>query len=262
MSFNKLIDQVSKGERSIQISEEWGQGRAVFGGLVAALVYQAMVGEIEDGRPVRSLQISFVGPVSVDIPLELSSEVLRTGKSVSQILGRGIQNGQTLITISGSFGHRRDSSIEVIDDSFDPISAPDHAQKFPFIEGMTPKFTQFFDFRYCTPLPFTGSSDNSLKGFVRFNDDKQNIDNTALLGLVDAWPPTPLPKMNKVAPASSLNWTIDFVNPTPRLSAGEFSYYHADIVHAEGGYASTRAKIWNCQGELIAISQQMVTIFG
>ncbi len=60
----------------------------------------------------------------------------------------------------------------------------------------------------------------------------------------------------------SFNWTIDFIQPEPKLKANEYCQYEADIIHAENGYGFTRAKIWNSAGELIAISQQTVTIFG
>lgn len=262
MSFKDLIDSISQGASSIQLSDDWSQGRAGFGGLVAAVVYQSMLKELKDDRPVRSLQISFVGPVDVDAPLELKTEVLRQGKSVSQVLGRGVQNGQTLVTIVGSFGHARDSMIHVSDPNLKFEEQADSIKSMPFIPNMTPNFTQFFDYKYCTKLPFTGSQDTYLKGFVRFKDEALNVDNAGLLALVDAWPPAPLPMLKKLAPASSLNWTIDFIKPQPDLSAGEFCQYQADIIHAENGYGFTRAKIWNSEGELIAISQQTVTIFG
>lgn len=262
MSFQEYIQSVSQGSSSILISKEWSQGRAVFGGLVAALVYQAMLKEIEDGRPVRSLQISFVGPVSVESPLELKTEVLRQGKSVSQILGRGVQNGQTLVTIIGSFCHARESVIHVADSKHTFKESIQDAESLPYIPGVTPSFTNYFDFRYCTQLPFTASLDQHLKGFVRFKDEAMNIGNAELLGLVDAWPPALLPMLKEPAPASSLNWTIDFIKSSPNLSAGEFCQYQADIVHAEDGYGVTRAKVWNSEGELIAISQQTVAVFG
>lgn len=262
MSFSELINQVKTGATQVTIGAEWGQGRAVFGGIVAGLVYQAMVQTLEDNRPVRSLQISFVGPVSVDEPLELKTEILRQGKSVSQIMGRGMQKGQTQVTVVGSFGHPRESAIAVRDDQQIFSDVADQLPAMPYIEGIIPAFTRFFDFRYATKLPFSGSSDTHLKGFVRFQNHQEKIDNAALLGLVDAWPPTPLPMLKKVAPASSLNWSIDFIDDQPNLAPGEFCQYLADIVHAENGYAYTRAKIWNSKGELIAISQQTVTVFG
>lgn len=261
MSFSNYIESIAQGSTSISISEDWSQGRAVFGGLVAALVYQAMLKELADDRPVRSLQISFVGPVLIEQPLELKTELLREGKSVSQVLGRGIQNGQTLITVLGNFGHARDSMIQVVEPIVKFPEQVDDLTVMPFIKGVIPNFTKFFEFRYCTQLPFSGSKDKYLKGFVRFKDLSLPIGNAELLALVDSWPPTPLPILSKVAPASSLNWTIDFIKPKPVLAAGEFCQYQADIVHAEGGYGFTRAKIWNSSGELIAISQQTVTVF-
>ena len=146
MSFQEYINAVSHGSTSIQISKEWTQGRAVFGDLVAAFVYQAMLQEIVDARPVRGLQISFVGPVSIEHPLELSTEVLRQGKSVSQILGRGVQNGQTLTSNSPKYVMPRQN----------PYMSSEH----PMVHGQLPPtellhlHSQQVDFKFYQDLRF------------------------------------------------------------------------------------------------------------
>jgi len=262
MSFSSLINKVSRETSVIEINESWSQGRAGFGGLVAALVYESMALKLNDDRPVRSLHVSFVGPVSADEPLCLESEVLREGKSVSHILGRGIQNGQTQVSVLGSFGHARSSTIQVKDKANIFPENPAEQTPLDFVAGVTPNFTKHFDFRYCTALPFAGSSETVVRGFVRFKSPEEKNGISQLLALIDAWPPAPLPMLKVLAPASSLNWTIEFIQPSPALEPDEYCQYEAEIVHASNGYGHTRAKIWNRKGELIAISQQTVTIFG
>jgi len=262
MSFSTLINEVSQVASVVRINESWSQGRASFGGVVAALVYESMTLQLSDDRPVRSLHVSFVGPVAVDEPLHLESEVLREGKSVSQILGRGVQNGQTQVSVLGSFGHGRPSTIHVNDKTHVFPENPSEQTPLNFFEGVTPNFTKYFDFRYCTALPFAGCDETVLRGFVRFKSSEEKIGIAQLLALIDAWPPAPLPMLKVLAPASSLNWTVEFIQPMPALAPDEYCQYEAEIVHASNGYGHTRAKIWNSKGELIAISQQTVTIFG
>jgi len=261
MPFTDLIDKVLSASCAVQITKEWSQGRAGYGGLIAALVYQAMEKRILDGRPVRNLQISFIGPVSFEEPLEIETDILREGKSVSQIFGRGVQNGQTQITIVGSFGHSRDSQLLIEHDKKIFPENPEELLVMPYVEGKFPAFTKFFDLRYVTAFPFAGSSDTSLRGFVKFKSPQDKMGIAQLIGLVDAWPPTPLPMLDKPAPASSLSWTIEFMQPQPALGVDDYCQYESETTHASNGYGNTRAMIRNMNGELLAISSQTVTIF-
>ena len=59
-----------------------------------------------EGRPLRSLAITFVGPLAVDKPARYEAEVLREGKAVSQMLGRVVQDGQVVTIVQGSLARR------------------------------------------------------------------------------------------------------------------------------------------------------------
>ncbi|WP_207285322.1 acyl-CoA thioesterase domain-containing protein, partial [Pseudomonas sp. FW300-N2A2] len=93
MRFSDLLDAVRSQPLELSIPAEWAQGRASFGGLVAALQYEAMRAKVPADRPVRSLAITFVGPVEPEVPVSFEVDVLREGKAVSQVLGRAMQKG-------------------------------------------------------------------------------------------------------------------------------------------------------------------------
>lgn len=260
MQFDGFLKQVGSEPSKVHLDASWMQGRAGFGGLVAALVYESMRKQLSRAAPVRCLQISFVGPVD-DGALELVSEVLREGKNVSQVLGRGIQNGQTKVIVQGSFGATRESTIDLAPGAFSLTGALADTTKLPYIEGAIPEFTKHFDYRYLTPFPFMGSEKRYLEGYVRFSESPDAMTEAHLLGLVDAWPPTPLPMMKNLCMASSLSWTIEFIQPQPVLRPDEYSQYRAEIIESSGGYAYAKALISNEAGELLAISQQTTTHF-
>jgi acyl-CoA thioesterase len=48
---------------------------------------------------VRSLAITFVGPVEPEVPVSFEVDVMREGKAVSQVLGRAMQKGQVVTLI-------------------------------------------------------------------------------------------------------------------------------------------------------------------
>ncbi len=113
MTFNQLLDAVRANPDSVSIPPSWAQGRAAFGGLMAAMVYETMRLKISDNRPVRSLAISFVAPAAADVPIRFEVEVLREGKAVSTLLGRAVQDGQVVTLVQGNFGAGRPSVVEV-----------------------------------------------------------------------------------------------------------------------------------------------------
>lgn len=107
MQFSELVDAVRKNPLDVTITEDWGQGRASFGGLMVALQYEAMRAQVSSERALRSLAVTFVGPAEPGVPVSFEVEVLREGKAVSQVLGRAVQNGQVVTLVQGSFGGAR-----------------------------------------------------------------------------------------------------------------------------------------------------------
>jgi acyl-CoA thioesterase len=51
-------------QAQIEIPPTWGQGRATYGGLVAVLLLARLVGVVGTARVLRSVTVSFVGPVT------------------------------------------------------------------------------------------------------------------------------------------------------------------------------------------------------
>ena len=264
MTFAELLNAfATSSDNSVTIPTSWAQGRAGYGGLVAALVFAGMRDKVADARPVRSLAITFVGPVSPGESMSVEAEVLREGKAVSQVLGRAKQNGQTMCIIQGSFGAGRDSTVAVAAEPAPAAPAPDQCDRMPYIEGLMPSFMRYFDVRLTFgDYPCTNSRKREMGGWMRMDETVASFDPVHLVGLVDVWPPAVLPHLKERAPASSLTWTIEFVQPQPALSEEQWFLYKATIEHAQDGYGHVAAMVWSQAGELVAISRQTVTVFG
>lgn len=264
MGFSELLQAVRDNPQAVHIPAQWGQGRASFGGLVAALVYEAMRAQVPDGRPPRSLAITFVGPAAPDVPISFTVEVLREGKAVSQVLGRAVQDGQVVTIVQGSFGAGRDSRIAVQAEPAPQAKPVDECQELPYIPNVTPEFTRHLAMRWAIGgMPFSGNPSREMGGWVRLRDQTriEAADEAHLLALVDAWPPAVLPHLTAPAPGSSLTWTIEFVQPMSTLSTSDWCLYRAQIEHARDGYGHVAAALWSPTGELLAISRQTVAVF-
>ena len=263
MTFAELLTELSAFDNTVTVPVDWAQGRAGYGGLVAALVYDGMRRQVGEERPVRSLAITFVGPVAPGEPMQVEAQVLREGKAVTQMLGRAMQGGQVMCIVQGSFGASRESMVDVAAKQPPHARPPHDCVEMPFIEGVNPLFLQHFSVRWAFgDVPFSNSRKREMGGWMRFKQSEGAVGAAHLLGLVDVWPPAVLPHLNKKAPASSLTWTIEFVQPQPAIADDDWLLYRAEIEHARDGYGHASAMVWTAQGELVAISRQTVTVFG
>jgi acyl-CoA thioesterase len=262
MTFDELIN-AGRASKELVMPAAWSQGRATFGGLVTGLLFDRMERMVAENRPVRSMHVSFVGPVEPDIPAVFDALVLREGRSVSQVEGRIVQNGEPRLVCLAGFAGDRESVVK-IDGAAAPEAKPvDQCQGLPFIEGLTPGFIRYIEMRWAYgSMPFTGGSGREMGGWMRFREVPEVLTDAHILALVDAWPAPVLQHFKTAVPASSLTWTLDIIHPRPVLEAGDWLLYKAKIDQAGNGYCHYDAEIWTPQGELLAISRQTVTVFG
>ncbi len=262
MTLDQLLSAVHSGNELV-IPASWTQGRTAFGGLVAGLVLERLQAEVVSGRPLQALQVSFVGPVAPETAACIDAEVLREGKSVSQVLGRIVQGGETRLASLASFGEGRESAVSVEAVPAPEARPPEDCQELPFIAGVVPEFIRHIEMRWAFGhFPFSGKGCRDMGGWMRLRDAPEALTDAHLVALIDAWPPAILPYLNRPAPASSLSWALEMVHPRPSLAPGEWLLYRASIDHAGSGYGHIQAGIWTAGGELVAVSRQTVTVFG
>jgi acyl-CoA thioesterase len=264
MLIDHILSSVEKQDH-IVIPEGWGQGRALYGGLVGALLVkkaQQLLGE--QHKVLRSAFINFVGPVSVG-EAQLQAEVLREGKSVTGIQVRLVQNQQVQSVLVASFGSPRESMIQVPSNVTAPsFATPEQGTPFSYLSGISPEFIQHYDAVWSEgAFPFSASEQPDFGGWMRFKAAQQisQLELPHLFALVDMWPPAVLSMYNRIAPASSLTWTLDLIQWPSDVSGQDWWQYQVKTDYAADGYAHTQAHIWDKQGQLVAISRQTVTTF-
>ncbi|WP_416423208.1 thioesterase family protein [Pseudomonas sp. App30] len=265
MKFAELLAAVRQHPQAVTLPAEWAQGRAGYGGLMAALLFEALQAKVGPGQPVRSLAITFVAPAPLQAPISFEVEVLREGKSVVTLLGRAVAEGGTVTLMQASFGAPRESAISVAAEPAVALKPLEQSTALPYIQGVTPEYIRHLDLRWAIGgLPFTNSPGRQMGGWVRLRDEPvaEPVGVAHLLALVDAWPPAVLPHLSKPAPGSTLSWTIEFVQPLVPLGTQDWCRYCATIEHAQDGYGHTSAMLWTAEGALLAMSRQTVTVFG
>jgi len=264
MSIHQLLCQ-AYAEATVTIPVGWAQGRATYGGLVAGLLCNRLIAELGDvgqERMLRSATLSFIGAVAVG-DVQLKTEVFRSGKSVTQAEARLIQNGEVLAVLLASFGAGRESAINVQS----LHTAPDYKKPYdipamPYIEEGMPEFLQQTDLRWAKGrTPFTAAEKPDFGGWMRWRDTFSSMTTAHLFALIDVWPPSVLPMFKVAAPASTLCWTVEFLEEPVGKNSDSWWQYEVITDRAESGYGHAEAHIWDDEGNLVAISRQTVTVF-
>lgn len=263
MHFSQVMQQFGADKPDsviIEVPTQWGQGRAVFGGMAAALAMAHLLPVIPETMPLRSVSVSFVAPLNAG-KAKVQRRILRQGKSVIQAQVEIEQDGQVALMLLASFGTARPSAHQLAADTA-PQWPVQPVQVLPK-QGPAPEFTLHFDYHIARgQLPFSASKVRELGGDIRMagNESKQ-AGILELLALVDAWPPVSLTLLNQPAPASSLTWTIEFIAHDLSFSNTDWWRYLAEIEYGADGYHHIAARLWQPDGKLAAISRQTVTVF-
>ncbi|MVW86149.1 acyl-CoA thioesterase [Pseudomonas sp. PB101] len=265
MNFSALIDASRLPHRPLMIPASWSQGRAAFGGVVVALAHEAMRQFVPRDRSLRSLSLTFIGPVAVDQPLFFETEVLREGSAVTQLHCRVVQSEQTVTSVQACFGSARSSALALPAEPMPGLPALETCEPLPLLPDVAPRYLQHFDIRWgYGGMPFSGASSRSTGGWIRLKDAPLDatLSETQLLAMLDAWPPAVLSQHRALAQGSSLTWSVEFAQPLINLPADTWCVMHASTDYALEGYSACSTTLHTPDGKLLALSRQTVVVFG
>jgi acyl-CoA thioesterase len=242
-----------------QVSEDWLQGRSAFGGLQAAFGVAAMRRLLPQPLPLRTLQVTFVAPVPPG-PVRARAQLLRVGKSASQVEASLWRDDARLALMVGVFGAARESRVAHAPAR--PHVAGDEAVLFRYREGVTPAFTQHFAARWLVGgLPFSGSGTRHTVVELDLIDAGPCSD-AHVLALADFIPPVALSLLSTPTAGSSLTWMLELFETEPaRLPLTRWRV-DSEMVAAQDGYTSQSNRLWGPDGQLVALSRQSMVVFG
>ena len=239
-------------------SDDWRQGRTLFGGLSAALCYAACEGLAEDLPPLRSAQIAYIGPSVGEAILRPS--ILRRGKSVTFMACDLVADGAVATRALFAFGGDRASAYASSAAPAPDVPRPEACE--PLFPGARPTFTQHLDQRIAGGhRPVTGSPDGDLIVWVKHRDPHVPTSLVSLVALGDALPPATLPRFSAPAPISTMTWHFDIANPEA-FDAHGYSLIRSTDDLLGNGYSGQHMAMWNEAGEPIMLARQSVAVFG
>lgn len=262
-----MFDEASRfardGERRFAgtLDARWAQGRGVYGGLVAAILVDAMTREA-DGRTIRGLDVAFCAPATAG-PATVDVEILRAGRNVAQI-GARMRRGDLLIaTGRATFALPRPSGLAYVERDPAPMPPPDTVADGP--EALyVPDFCAHFELRQALgPAPFSGGDRPHIGGWCRPRVPHP-CDARLVVALLDAWAPAALALASTWTAAASIELGVSFHRalPDPSVAKDAFYAFEAESRVVADGYADERAILRDPSGAPLASARQVIALFG
>jgi len=258
--FSLLLSRIQAGEgvSSLDVPEDWLQGRTLFGGLQAVIGLAAMR-SIAPKAPLRSLQVTFLAPVPGGI-VQARARVLRSGKSATHVEARIVDGDNTLALMVGVFGLPRTSAVTLRPRQ--PQVPPEDPFDMPWIPGVAPNFTQHFKARWILGgPPWSGKErpDNVIELAMR---DQGNATESHVIAMADFLPPIALSYLKTPVAAASLTWMLEMLPEDVSSLPLEGWRMDATMAAAHSGYINQSSTLWGPGGMPVALGRQTMVVFG
>ncbi len=242
------------------IHPSWTQGRSAFGGIGAGLALSAIGPLIPEGRRVRSVMAQFTAPMGPG-PVTTTARINRSGRAVTQAQAQVFTDGQLAVSVLATVAADRPSDIHLDAPMPSEIAGRDACTEMPYIDGITPKFTQHFRYHWATldSLPFQGGGRANIEGYVAFKKPTAPTP-AAILALIDSWPAPILGMVNRPIAASTVTWMVNLY-AVPDPTQDQTYRYSSTATVAGNGYSDVDEQLWDSRGRLIATGRQFVAEF-
>lgn len=256
------LETLEPGRYHGQIDASWGQGRALFGGIQAALLVRACEAALDDPeRRLRTFQMAFCRACQPD-GVEVSARLERGGRYVSHLSARLSQDGETVATALAVYGRDRDDPLAV-EGAEPPVLPPPEELVRVEPRPPIPVFTGHFDMRFVPGTqPYAGGDRAEVEGWVRFLEPEP-LDAAAMAALLDVWPPSILTVLAPPRASASVDLRYDLLQPLPLAGAApdDFYAFRCRILHWSAGHGVDEGELWTRDGRPVARVRQLRVIF-
>lgn len=264
-SVRELLATISEeGNRAtFTVTEDWLQGRTIYGGLIVLLGQTLMARKVIGDRHLRSLNVVFAAPNAVG-NITFVTDVLREGKSVTVIRSDIISNGAISTTLTGTYGAERQSKVYVPVKPLELGHLSTGAAKQLEPNDFLPPYYSHFEIGVIGDnFPFTNSKISSWSALVRYRGEEDSQMTMAhMLGLLDVLPTPAIAMLDGVYPASTLTWTVDILDEKTNFEMSDWWRIDMKVDACANGYSVYTAHVINPAGKVAAISRQVTAIFG
>lgn len=240
---------------STDIDPEWFVQTGPNGGYIAALLMRALLTTVDDpGRPARSMTIHYLLPAKAG-PARVEVEALRTGRSLSFLSVRLVQDERLIATGLAAFGSGR--SDLVFQDVSPPVGIPraDELSAPEPVPSLAPPIADRLDYRPTKLAALFSGAAPEFWCWLRLRDPAP-VDAAVLALYVDAM----IPSLFLRSPVPVLVPTVDLtlhLRAAPRPGYDGWCLGHVRTRTVADGFAEEDCDIYDDSGVLLAQSRQL-----
>ena len=254
------VEPLGDGRYAATVDTAWNAPRGPNGGYLAALVVRAVDAAVADpGRAARSLTLHYLrapqgGPVGIDVTVE------RTGRSLTSVSARMTQDDRLCVLALGAWAVDFPAVLDYAQ-AAPEAPPPDEVAALPSSPEAPGIFQQLEVRPVFGPTPFSGGDEALTGGWLRTREPTAP-DAAALAMYCDAWLPAPFTRMEVPAPAPTVDLTIHFRVPLPRLGADPLAPLLAVFRSQTSahGYFEEDGLVYDAAGTLLAQSRQLALL--
>jgi len=238
-------------------TEDWLQGRTLYGGLSAALALRACELAVPGLPPLRAGQIAYIGPAAGEV--RMVPTVIRQGKSVTFMGCDLVSGGALALRALFAFGGSRESAFSAVAPPPPEFRPPDMCEPI-WPKGMGPAFASHLNQRLAGRLrPFSAADRGELLVWVK-HAEPVTPGQVALVAMGDALPPASFTRFTQPAMISTMTWSFDLFDPGDADGSG-WLLLHSKDDGVGDGYAGQDMGMWDEAGRPLMRGRQSVAIF-
>ena len=248
------------GVWAANVSSQWSVPRGPNGGYIAAIVLRALEAEVADPeRPPRSLTLHYLRPPA-EGPCEVHVTVERTGRTLSSLSARMVQDGRPMVLALGAFSRDFPSAGDYAT-AAPGVPPADRLHRVPDGAGTFPIAQRVALAPHFGPAPFSGGDEATAGGWLRLAEPRA-ADAAAVAFYTDAWLPSPFARLTAPAPAPTIDLTIHLRArlPHPAMAPGDPVLARFRSTTSRDGFFEEDGEIWAPDGTLLAQSRQLAIL--
>jgi hypothetical protein len=173
-----------------------------------------------------------------------------------------VDHEHIVATQVGVYGLARNSVVDVRPRLATPARPVEELRDVGYKPGLAPEFLQHFAIRWSEgKLPFSSSPQTPTKAFIHHRDPAP-LTESAIVALIDCIPTPAMSMMTTMSPASSLVWTLEFLEHEFDYSPDAWWRIDTDLDAAREGYVNQTGVLIDPKGRPAALTRQLFAVFG
>jgi acyl-CoA thioesterase len=256
------VTLTATGRYSANLDDGWWIATGPNGGYLAAVLMNALTHAVDDpARICRSFTVHFLSRAVAGL-VDIEVVVERSGRSVTSLSARLVQEERVIATVLSAFSTSRPGPS--FSDPVMPVIAPPEELDMPVFDSSLPptaipEMVRRYEQRWAVGhRPFTGGEVAHTGGWIRLAE-MRSVNEALLAAYTDAWMPAMFSRVAGAWGITTVDLTVH-IRSMPPVGYDDWCLVHFRSVMSADGFCEEDGEIWTRDGQLLAQSRQLAAI--